>query len=223
MALTVSPQIRIVALVGLLLAVGFGGALRVMGGGSGSATSVAPSQNSAVLQAKDVAARASARASNPTEAAPAAHKAAASKAVAAKPKVVPAQPKAAKAQPKAVAKPAPTPKMVSQALAAGLPLSIAQALAVSPTVVAAVFNPQAPVDGIAFAEARAGAALAGAGFVGLNVLSRADVGRLTEQLGILPDPAILIFTRPAILSGRIDGFADKETVAQAAHDAASGS
>jgi hypothetical protein len=105
-------------------------------------------------------------------------------------------------------------------LAAGLPLSVAQALAVSPTVVAAVYNPQAEVDGISFAEARAGAALAGVGFVGLNVLSRADVGTLTQQLGILPDPGILVFTRgPRPLAARIDGFADKETVAQAATDA----
>jgi hypothetical protein len=219
MAMTVSPQIRIVALVGLLLAVGFGGAMRVMGSSSGSASAVVPSRNPAVVQAKDVAARASARAKKTAAAATT------PKAVAAKPKATPAQ-----AQPKAVAKPKPAPapapvsKHFSAALAAGLPMSVAQALAGSPIVVAAVFNPQAQVDGISFAEARAGAAMAGAGFVGLNVLSRVDVGKLTEQLGILPDPAVLVFTRgPQPLAARIDGFADKETVAQAATDAAHGS
>src|SRR5919197_5279220 len=126
MALTVSPQIRIVALVGLLLALGFGGAMHMMGGGSGSATAVVPSKNSAVVQAKDVAARESARAKSPTAATPATHKAAAPSTVA-KPKSVPAKAKVVPAQAKPVAKPAPAPKAFSAALAAGLPLSVAQA------------------------------------------------------------------------------------------------
>lgn len=214
MALTVSPQIRIVALIGLLLAVGLGGAMRLMGGGAGSATAVVPSQNSAVLRAKDVASRASARAKNPTAAAPTTHKA-----VAAKQKAASA-PKVHSATAMTPVKPAPVAKQISPALAAGLPVLLAQALAVNRTVVAVIYNPQAQVDGIAFAEARAGAALAGAGFVGLNVLSQAEVGKLTEQFGLLPDPAVLIFTRPAHLAGRLDGFADKETVAQAAQNAA---
>src|SRR5919197_400654 len=210
MALTVSPQIRIVALIGLLLALGFGGAMHVMGSGSGSATAIVPSQNSAVSRAKDVASRASARAKNPTAATMPRHKA-----VAAKPKVV-----AARA--KTPAKPTRAAKRVSPAAAADFPVSLSQALAANETVVTVIYSPQAQVDGIAFAEARAGAALAGAGFVGLNVLSRADVGKLTEQLGVLPDPAVLVFTRPATLAARIDGFADKETVAQAAQNAAHG-
>jgi hypothetical protein len=58
-------------------------------------------------------------------------------------------------------------------------------------------------------------------FVALNVLSQADVGKLTEQLGqILPAPGLLVYTRPAELAVRIDGFVDKETVAQAAANAA---
>jgi hypothetical protein len=224
-ALTVSAPIRIVALVGLLLAVGAGGAMRFMGGGSGSPTSVVPSQNSAVLRAKSVAAKASARAKNPTAAttatatAPTTHK---TVAPATHPTVT-AKPKPAAAAPEPAAKPATAPKHLSAALSAGLPVPLAQALAANPTVVVALYNPQSEVDGIAFAEARAGAALAGAGFIGLNVLSQAQVGKLTEQLGVLPDPAVLVFTRPAHLGGRIDGFADKETVAQAAQNAASGS
>jgi hypothetical protein len=69
------------------------------------------------------------------------------------------------------------------------------------------------------AEARAGAALANVGFVPLNVLSQAQVGKLTEQLGLLPDPGILVYVRPARLAVKISGFADKETVAQAAQNA----
>ena len=54
----------------------------------------------------------------------------------------------------------------------------------------------------------------------LNVLSAAQVQKLTEQLGLLPDPGLLIYTRPASLVGRLSGFVDKETVAQAAQNAA---
>src|SRR5207237_8588607 len=87
-------------------------------------------------------------------------------------------------------------------------------------VVVSLYNPYSQVDGIAFAEARAGAQLAGVGFVPLNVLSQAQVEKLTEQLGLLPDPGLLVYTRPAALVARISGFADKETVAQAAQNAA---
>jgi hypothetical protein len=83
----------------------------------------------------------------------------------------------------------------------------------------ALYNPNSAVDGIAFAEARAGAALAGAGFVGLNVLSQAQIGKLTSQLGLLSDPAVLVFTRPAKVATQLKGFVDKETVAQAAYNA----
>jgi hypothetical protein len=60
------------------------------------------------------------------------------------------------------------------------------------------------------------------GFVGLNVLSEAQVGKLTQTLGLLPDPGFLVYTRPGTLVAKINGFADKETVAQAAQNAAHG-
>ena len=212
MALTVSPQIRVLALVGLLLAVGFGGAMRVMGGGdSATETAIVPARNAAVAHTKDVAAKAGARARATAKAATPAAKA----------KAAPATTRSAPA--KVAAKPARGAERKAPVAAAGLSQALSAALAANPTVVAVVFNPQANVDAIAFAEARAGAALAGAGFVGLSVLSRADVAKLTEELGVLPDPAVLVFTRPATLSARIDGFADKETVAQAAQNAARGS
>ena len=78
-------------------------------------------------------------------------------------------------------------------------------------VVVSLYNPYSQVDGIAFAEARAGAQLAGVGFVDPNVLSEAEVGKLTEQLGLLPDPGLLVYGRPAALVATITGFADKET------------
>jgi hypothetical protein len=210
---------RIAALIGLLLALGLGGAMKFMGGGSGSATAVVPSQNSAVLRAKSVAAGASARAKNPTASTPATPKTTTAKA---KPVATEAQ---AAAKPATTARTTTKPKATTpapQAVSSALPLPLAQALAVNPTVVAIVYNPQSEVDGIAVAEARAGAALAGSGFVALSVLSQRDVGKLTEQLGLLPDPAVLVFTRPSHLAAKLEGFADKETVAQAAQNAAHG-
>ena len=126
----------------------------------------------------------------------------------------------------AVAKPKPKPKpvvdlaAVKAARTAGLPEPVAQALGRSRTVVVSLYDPYSQVDGTSFAEARAGAGLAGAGFVGLNVLSQRDVGKLTEQLGLLPDPGVLVYVRPAALAAKLTGFADKETVAQAAKNAA---
>jgi hypothetical protein len=127
-------------------------------------------------------------------------------------------------------KPAPAPVVrkarqrpagEAAALAAGLPVPLARALGRSSVVVVELFNPTSEVDAIAFAEAKAGAALAGVAFVPLNVLSQADVAALTEQYGqALPDPSLFIYTRPAKLAIRIDGFVDKETVAQAAQNAA---
>ena len=108
------------------------------------------------------------------------------------------------------------------ALAAGMPAPIAKALGKDPIVVVSVYNPYSEVDGIAFAEARAGAQMANVGFLPLSVLSQAQVGKLTEQLGLLPDPGLLVYARPGNLVARISGFADKETVAQAAQNAARG-
>ena len=230
MALSVSAPIRIVALLGLLLALGFGGAMKFMGGGSSdSISSVVPSRNPAVIRARSVASAASARAKNPT---------------ASHPSTTPAstQPAATQTQPASTtatttgaattpatttpappAKPTRAAKQLTAGLAAGLPLPLAQSLALNPTVVVALYNPNSAVDGIAYAEARAGATLAGAGFVGLNVLSQAQIGKLTSQLGLLSDPAVLVFTRPAKVATQLKGFVDKETVAQAAYNAARGS
>jgi hypothetical protein len=112
------------------------------------------------------------------------------------------------------------PAAVLAALNAGLPPAIASALGQHSVVVVSLYNPYSQVDGIAFAEARAGAQLANVGFVPLNVLSQAQAEKLTETLGLLPNPGLLVYVRPATLAVKISGFADKETVAQAAHNAA---
>jgi hypothetical protein len=136
--------------------------------------------------------------------------------------------KQATAPPKTTPRVAAAPKAAEQAsaviaaLAAGLPTPVAKALGRYQTVVVSLYNPYSEVDGIAFAEARAGAKVAGVGFVPLNVLSEAQVGKLTQILGLLPDPGLLVYIRPGTLAARIGGFADKETVAQAAQNAARG-
>ena len=199
MTLTLSPAVRIAALVGLLAAVLGGGAMMMMGRSEADVATTPHVINRHPFGTGTKAA----------------------KKAAAKPAAVAAKPK-----PKAVAptpKPQPRPvrpSAVTVALKAGLPAPLARALGQHGVVVVSLYNPYSEVDGIAFAEARAGAALGGAGFVPLNVLSRAEVGKLTEMLGLLPDPGVLVYTRPGTLSIRIGGFADKETVAQAAHNAA---
>jgi len=193
--MTVSPPVRIAAIVGLLAALALGAGFMLMGHSSGStaAPHVVIKHHPFGPGAKETA-------------------------TPAKPGVRPA------------AKPAPVvhkasgpPAAEKAALAAGLPPKIARALGQSRVVVVEISNPTSEVDAIAFAEAKAGAALAGVPFVPLNVLSQADIGKLTEQFGqTLPDPGLFVYVRPAKIAFRFDGFVDKETVAQAAHNAASG-
>jgi hypothetical protein len=196
---TLSPPIRYAALLGLLAALFIGGGMTMLGHGE---TSVPAPK---VIKHHPFGPGAKKQAT----VAPKKHSTKAAKAKAAP--SVPAAPKAP-AQPSAVI----------AALAAGLPNAIATALGRHRTVVVSLYNPYSEVDGIAFAEARAGAKNAGVGFVPLNVLSEAQIGNLTQMLGLLPDPGLLVYIRPGTLVVRISGFADKETVAQAAQNAARG-
>jgi hypothetical protein len=196
---TLSPPVRYAVLLGLLAAVLIGGGTTMLGRGEPEAVPHAINPHPFGTKTKP--------------AAPAAAKTQAKKAAPAKKAATPQRP-VRQAPLKASA--------VKAALAAGLPAPLARALGQHQTVVVSLYNPYSRVDAIAFAEARAGAGLAGAGFVPLNVLSKAHVQKLTEQLGLLPNPGVLVYVRPANLAARISGFADKETVAQAAQNAARG-
>jgi hypothetical protein len=101
----------------------------------------------------------------------------------------------------------------------GLPAVVNQALRTHTVVVVSLYDPQATVDAASLGEAQAGAKLAKVGFVPLNVLVQAQSGPLAKKLGVLPDPALLVFRRPGDLVFRVDGFADRNTVAQAAVNA----
>jgi hypothetical protein len=189
MSLTVSPQIRLVALVGALAAAGLGAFMFTMRGAPSSVDSTALPKIKPLYHGRKVAA----------------HPASAKKpAVAPKRHVAPPKPAAAK------------PPVVATN---GLPIVLVQALARHPVVVVALYDPQARIDGISLAEAEAGAAVAGAGFVPLNVLDTQQAGPLMKLLGVLPDPAVLVYRRPGDLAARFDGFADRDTVAQAVTNA----
>jgi hypothetical protein len=169
--MTVSAPVRIVALVGLLVAVAMGLGTFVLG-----ATDEGAAATPALILP---------------------HKAKAAKPKAAKPKARPTT------------------------AANGLPIDVANALKLSPVVVVSLYSPGAAVGDLAASEAQAGAALAGAGFVRLNVLDPKKARPITALLGVLPDPAVLVFERPNDVFVRIDGLADRETVAQAAANARS--
>ena len=199
MTLSLSPPIRYAALAALLAALLIGGGMMMLGHGG------SPVAAPHVIKHHPFGPGLKKKAT----VAPKKHSAKAAKA-----KATPTAPAAAKAPSQ--------PSVVMAALAAGLPKAIATALGQHQTVVVSLYNPYSEVDGIAFAEARAGARSAGVGFVALNVLSEAQVGSLTQMLGLLPDPGLLVYIRPGTLVARISGFADKETVAQAAQNAARG-
>ncbi|HEY7690748.1 MAG TPA: hypothetical protein VH816_00255 [Gaiellaceae bacterium] len=100
-----------------------------------------------------------------------------------------------------------------------LPAAVRRALAADQVVVVALYDPKAKIDGTALAEARAGAKLAGSSFVPVDVRGH-GVDSLNAKYGAVQDPAVLVLRPPDSLVVRIDGFADRDTVAQAAVNAA---
>ena len=192
MTLTISPQMRVVAALGGVAALGLALFMFTMGRpSSASQASVATIKPLHRVRKPGVHGTLRSTLVKPH----------------AKPKVRPAAPK--KAAPKPVV------------LLPGLPPEVATALRTHELVVVSLYDPQARVDQISLAEASAGAKVAHAGFVPLNVLGQRQAGPLVRQLGVLPDPAVLVYRRPGDLVARFDGFADRDTVAQAVLNAAS--
>jgi hypothetical protein len=110
----------------------------------------------------------------------------------------------------------------------GMPAALARALASLAVVVVSLYAPRSSVDALATDEAKHGAALAGAGFVAFSVANEQVVSPLTSLLTgaqtaadrVLDGPAVLVFQRPRTLFVRFNGFADRDTVAQAVANAA---
>lgn len=101
----------------------------------------------------------------------------------------------AKAAP-APAKPAAPAPVVQAALAYGLPQSVAEQFASHSVVLVSLYAPDSNVDQLTEAEAQAGAALGGAGFVPVESTKEGATGALTKLLGVLDVPTLLVFQRP---------------------------
>jgi hypothetical protein len=223
-SVTISPQVRVLALVGLLAALGLGASMLVLNRGGSSSEAAS---------------------STPATSAPRTHTASASP-PAAKPHVParhatkPVNRPATKPVTKPVTKPTTRPHATTRhhvhkatkpagfkgnPVYAQLPQALQWQLAHHKIVVVSLYNPGSDVDAISVAEAHAGAVEAGAGFLLVSVLDNKVAGILTALLpngGLLPDPGVLVDRAPGEVALRLDGFADRASVAQAATNAAAG-
>jgi hypothetical protein len=127
----------------------------------------------------------------------------------------------------AAVKPKAKPKVHVPAVIDGMPSSLALALRSRAVVVVSLYTPGSSVDRMSTDEARRGAQVAHAGFVAFNVADEKIVSPLSSLLTgaptpadrVLDGPAVLVFVRPNSLFVRLNGFADRDTVAQAAANA----
>jgi hypothetical protein len=160
---------------------------------------------------------AKATAAPPAKAAPAT-KAKTSAAKPAKTKTAPA--KAAPAPAVNAPKPAPKPKPAKPATPpSGFPAEIDAALRKHPVLVVSLVVPGARVDALGAAEAEAGAKLGGAGYLALNLLNEKVARALLTKLDSAEEPSVLVLKRSGEVALELTGFADRETVAQAAANA----
>jgi len=203
MDLTISKPIKIFALVAVIAAVG-GAAMLMMKPKSSAAPIVVDTPGASPATTATTA-------STPAAASP----------KAAKPAGTRAAPPTSVAPATKPVKAAPSPVGTN-----GLPMTIDAALHSHRIVVVSVFDPQSSTDAIAYAEAKAGAGEAGVGFVGVSLLDSTAAGALTTSVpggGLLPSPGVLIYRRPGMLVERLDGFNDRDVVAQAAAASATAS
>jgi hypothetical protein len=210
-ALTVSPAIKVFALLGVLVALVMGGGFFVMGGSQETVAASAPlpalptKKKVGVLDApaaaKKTAASANARVKN-----------------AAAPEAKPASRAKTSVKPKAATKP-----LAHLVATNGLPMSIMRALASNDVVVVSLYGGGWKIDPMARDEAAAGASSANAGFVALDVTTaaRAAEALMLKYDTIFRAPAVLIFRGDGELALQLDGFRDRDTVAQAATNARS--
>jgi hypothetical protein len=219
----VGAPVRIVALVGLLAALAV--AAWSFMGGHGAATSAGSASSDSSLasvgQNPVAAAQAVAGKLSAHNEATAAGKTSTTAAKSAAKPATPAK-TSARAATKAAAKPAKTtPKAAATTKVAG-PVTIASLLRDHKAVVVLLYDPKSPVDAYSLAEAQLGASHAHAGFIRVDVMNQRQAAPFTKAYGVLQDPTVLFFTRPGKLVQKLSGFADHDTVAQAAMNAALG-
>ncbi len=194
--MSLNPRVRILAAAGFAALLALLGGYLLLGGGGGSSSSAAVPVIKPLHPVKKHVA---------TTAAP---KAKATKKVAA-------------------VKPKAKPKVHVRAVIDGMPSSLALALRSHAVVVVSLYTPDSSVDRMSTDEARHGAQVAHAGFVAFNVADEKIVSPLSSLLTgaptpadrVLDGPAVLVFVRPNSLFVRLNGFADHDTVAQAAANA----
>ena len=202
---TISPQIRILAVVGLLAAVGLGASLLVFGHGSSKTAAQAATTHAKPASSTPATPRTHSKPTKPAQ--PTKH--ATKTHVASRSHVKKAKPAGFR----------------GNRVYATLPQALQWQLAHHKVVVVSLYNPSSNVDAISVAEAHAGATDAGAGFLLVNVLDNKVAGILTALLpggGLLPDPGVLVYRAPGDIAIRLDGFADRASVAQAATNVISG-
>jgi thiol:disulfide interchange protein len=205
MSSQISAPIRIVALVGVLMALAVG-AWTFLAGQKSSGT---PSSSAAAHAVGPVAQ----------------HPIAAAKAVASKLSAHNNATAAGKADSVAPAKPKPvTHPVVKPASAApgAAPTTIASVLRHHRVAVVLVYDPQAKIDRFSLGETQLGAKRAHAGFLRVSVLEQRQVLPFAKTYGMLQVPTILFFARPGKVVQKLVGYADQDTVAQAALNAARG-
>lgn len=86
-------------------------------------------------------------------------------------------------------------------------------------VVAVLYAPDAMLDSLLVREARAGAALVRAGFVGITASDTRSAALLAKNYDVRAAPAVLVFVRWRGAMTTFTDFVDRETIAQAAETA----
>jgi hypothetical protein len=105
-------------------------------------------------------------------------------------------------------------------LLASLPAPLARALRSHRVVVVAIGVAGSVVDVQARGEAKVGATLAGSGFLAVNATNERQMKAFQTLLqGDYDAPAVFVVKRPGTTFVRLDGFADRQLVAQAAANA----
>jgi hypothetical protein len=228
MNLTLSPQIRIVALVGLVAVVALGGATMVLGRSHPSAATTTPARHGSVQVPTVPKTTTVAKASTLPKTSPAQTTTGATTKAPAKTSTPPAAKTATKTVPKAATKTAAkhaAPVRRGNLVYSDLPQPLQWQLSQHEVVVVSVYDPRVDADAISVAEAHAGALDANSGFLLVSVLDDKVAGILTALLpggGLLPVPGVLVYRAPGNLVLRIDGFADRQSVAQAATNVLAG-
>jgi thiol:disulfide interchange protein len=79
--------------------------------------------------------------------------------------------------------------------------------------------PQGIVDDLALVEARAAATQTGAPFLSLSATEQDEAAELIQRFNVVTTPAILVVDSEQGVRTHINGYADRETVAQAVQNA----